>query len=177
MPRRSNTFYLTLHVKVAVALYLAHRSVGGELPRGSIAAAARGFGLHRHSIQKVWRQRQDCDALLEGRQARPPPPRPLTDDEVIDRVRAAPLCQRQSLRSLSAPTNIPKTTLMRYLKRSIICRKVSHVRPTLSATHEVRRLTWALAHGGAAYWFLFWWMYYTIGLLRKTYFAHLVGLC
>jgi hypothetical protein len=146
MPRRTNQQDLVPHVKVAVALFLAQRSVGGSLPRGSIAAATAGFGLHRHSIRKVWRQRHDCAALPEGRRTRTPPPRHLTDDEVVERVRAVPLCQRQSLRSLAAATSIPKTTMLRYLKRSVIRRKVSRVRPTLSASHEVRRLTWALAH-------------------------------
>ncbi|KAG3077674.1 hypothetical protein PI125_g21194 [Phytophthora idaei] len=136
MPRHLNQQDLPPHVKVAVALHLAQRSVGGRLPQGGIAAAAAGFGSHRHN----------SSVLLGDRQQRPPLPRRLTDDEVVERVRDAPLSQRQSLRSLAAATGIPKTTLLRYLKSSVICRKVSRVRPTLSAAHEMWRLSWALAH-------------------------------
>ncbi|KAG2824354.1 hypothetical protein PC129_g8777 [Phytophthora cactorum] len=146
MPRHPNQQDLPPHGKVAVALHLAQRSVGGRLPQGSITAAAAGFGLHRHTISKVWRQRHNSSVLLGSRQQRPLLPRRLTDDEVVERVRDAPLSQRQSLRSLAAATGIPKTTLLRYLKRSVICRKVSRVRPTLLAAHEMRRLSWALAH-------------------------------
>ncbi|KAG6943006.1 hypothetical protein JG688_00017822, partial [Phytophthora aleatoria] len=84
-------------------------------------------------------------ALLQGRQQRPPPPRRLDDDEVVERVRKVPLCQWQNLRSLSAATGIPKTTLLRYVKHSVIQRRISRVRPTLTPAHETRRLAWAFA--------------------------------
>ncbi|POM74333.1 Hypothetical protein PHPALM_8725 [Phytophthora palmivora] len=124
MPRRQHQHDLSPHVKVAVALYLSQRSVGGHLPRGSIASAAAGFGLHRHTISKVWQHRHNSAALMGSRQQRPPPPRRLTDDEVVERVRDVPLCQRQSLRLLAAATCIPKTTLLRYLKRNVMRRNL-----------------------------------------------------
>jgi hypothetical protein len=136
MPRHPNTFYLTPHVKMAVAPI---GQSAANFQEAALLPLLEASDCTTTPFSKVGRQR--CDALLEDQQARPPPPRHLTDGKVIGRVRAAPLCQRQSLRSLSAATNIPKTTLMRYLKRSVIRRKVSRVRPTLLATHGVRRLT------------------------------------
>ncbi|KAK1934101.1 hypothetical protein P3T76_011304 [Phytophthora citrophthora] len=146
MPRGPRQRDVPPHVKVALALYLVERSLGSSLPVGAIADAAKGFGLHRHTVSKVCRQRGDVVDLLQARTPRPPPPCRLSDDEVVERVRSTPLCQRQSLRSLSVATCIPKTTLMRYLKRSIIQRRISRVKPTLTSSHKTRRLSWALAH-------------------------------
>ncbi|POM78418.1 Hypothetical protein PHPALM_4049 [Phytophthora palmivora] len=90
MPRRQNQHDLSPHVKVAIALYLSQRSVGGYLPRGSIALAAVGFGLQRHTISKVWQQRHNSAAQMGSRQQRPSPPRRLTDDEEVERFRDVP---------------------------------------------------------------------------------------
>ncbi|KAG6942304.1 hypothetical protein JG687_00019138 [Phytophthora cactorum] len=131
--------------KVAVTLFLAVRSVRDRLPHGSVAVAAPGFGLDRHTIRKIWRQHHNVSALVQGRQQRPPPPRRLTDEEVVERVGDTPLCQRQNLRSLSAATGIPKITLLHYLKRSVIQWQILRVRPTLTPAYRTLWLAWALA--------------------------------
>jgi hypothetical protein len=146
MPRSPQKRDISPQQKVADALYLTQRTVGDRLLRGVVGAAARGFGLHRHTVSKVWRLRNNLAELLQGRQQRPPPPRRLTDTEVVERVRNVPLCQRLCLRSVSAATFNPNTTLLRYLRRSVIQRKISRVRPTLTPDHEARRLSWALSH-------------------------------
>ncbi|KAK1928351.1 hypothetical protein P3T76_016181 [Phytophthora citrophthora] len=141
MPRGPRQRDVPPHVKVTLALYLVERSLSGSLPVGAFADAAKGFTLHRHTVSKVWRQRCDAVALLQARTPCPPPPCRLNDDEIVERVRSTPLCLRQSLRSLSVVTCIPKITLMRYLKRSIIQRRISRVKPTLTSSHKIRRLS------------------------------------
>ncbi|KAF4035598.1 hypothetical protein GN244_ATG12380 [Phytophthora infestans] len=95
MPRKPRQKDVSPQLKVTIALYLAQRAVSGRLPRGSIAIAASGLGLHRHTISKVWRLQHNSAVLLQARERRSPPPRRLKESEVVDRVRDVPLCQRQ----------------------------------------------------------------------------------
>ncbi|KAG6969653.1 hypothetical protein JG688_00005227 [Phytophthora aleatoria] len=66
MPRKPCQKDVPPQLKVAAVLYLAHRAIGGRLPRGSIVTAASGFGLHRHTVSKVWRLHHNSAALLRG---------------------------------------------------------------------------------------------------------------
>ncbi|KAK1940435.1 hypothetical protein P3T76_007886 [Phytophthora citrophthora] len=133
------------HVKVALALYLVERSIGGSPPVGAIDDAAKGFRLHRHTVSKVWRQRGDAVALLQARTPRPPPPCRFNDDEVVERVSSTPLPASELSVAFGGDMH-SQTAIMRYLKRSIIQRRISRVKPTLTSSHKIRRLSWALAH-------------------------------
>ncbi|KAG6962949.1 hypothetical protein JG687_00006835, partial [Phytophthora cactorum] len=63
-----------------------------------------------------------------------------TREKVAAQVAAVPVCERQTLASLSKATRIPTTTLWRYVKIGWLRRAVSHVKPALSDAHKFRRL-------------------------------------
>jgi hypothetical protein len=60
--------------------------------------------------------------------------------ELEARIRNVPLKQRKTIRSLSFSTNIPKSTLLRYLKQGLLKRSTSSIKPTLTAANVQCRI-------------------------------------
>lgn len=145
MPRSLCSKNLSPSVRVAVALYLSNCAIGGQLPKGTVKATATAFGIGRTFVWKIWRLRRATDTLLAPSYSVRPSPTKLAPEEVAMRVKAMPLCQRQTLRSLSQATGIPTTTLSRHLSSKTIRRAVCRVKPTITTEHKRRRLAFALA--------------------------------
>ncbi|ETI30185.1 hypothetical protein F443_22697 [Phytophthora nicotianae P1569] len=145
MPRTTGAHDIKPETRVAVVIFLTTLSKEGRLCYGTITRAKKVFRLSRASIRGIWDRRSDPSALVLPRKPYPRRPTRLSPKEVGERVAAVPLCQRQTLRALEAASGIPRSTLHRYLKANTLRRFISRVKPSLTATHKLQRLTWALA--------------------------------
>ncbi|KAE9024575.1 hypothetical protein PR001_g12645 [Phytophthora rubi] len=129
----------------AIALFLAERSVNGRLKRGAAPAAAARFGCCRQQAIKIFKQKLlGLPAPTRGR-----PPASASSAFIaqrVARVSATPHRRRQTLRAMAHATNIPKTTLLRYISKKLVQRVTVRVKPTLSEDHKRRHLAYALAH-------------------------------
>ncbi|ETI51616.1 hypothetical protein F443_05081 [Phytophthora nicotianae P1569] len=135
MPRTTGALDIKPEIRVAVAIFLTTLSKEGRLSTAPSLMPRKG----------IWDRRRDPSALVLPRKPYPRWPTRLSPKEVDERVAAVPLCQRQTLRALEAASGIPRSTLHRYLKVNTLRRFISRVKPSLTATHKLQRLTWALA--------------------------------
>ncbi|ETP21394.1 hypothetical protein F441_05085 [Phytophthora nicotianae CJ01A1] len=135
MPRTTGALDIKPEIRVAVAIFLTTLSKEGRLSTAPSLVPRKG----------IWDRRSDPSALVLPRKPYPRRPTRLSPKEVGERVAAVPLCQRQTLRALEAASGIPRSTLHRYLKANTLRRFISRVKPSLTATHKLQRLTWALA--------------------------------
>ncbi|KAG6943970.1 hypothetical protein JG687_00018127, partial [Phytophthora cactorum] len=117
---------------------------------------------------QVWRL-QGAPAFLQTKRAPSPPSLKRTPPEISAAVRAAPHGHRRTIQSLADATGIPPTSIYRYLKRGLVRRAVSRVKPSLSSAHKQRRLEFAFGKvkTEAGYWFDL--MYNTIHVDEKWF--------
>lgn len=146
MPRKPLAKDVRPETRVAIAIFLAAKSVGGVFPHGAVKKAAEWFALSRWTISRVWSMRARPASMILPRKPRSHTPTKLSPLEVAELVQAIPLCLRQTIRSLTAATGIPPATLARHLAKKTIRRVITRVKPTLSDEHKKRRLAFALAH-------------------------------
>ncbi|ETP44281.1 hypothetical protein F442_09112, partial [Phytophthora nicotianae P10297] len=156
------------NTRVAVAVFLATRSKEGHLRYGTVSLAVKVFYISRAAIEQIWALRNEPSSLVLPRKAYPRRSTRLSKEEIAERVAAAPLCQRQTIRSLAAASGIARSTLHRHLKNRILRRFICRVKPKLSEAHKLQRLSWALDHVqraiGTSYFFI---NYFTGGILYR----------
>ncbi|EGZ17926.1 hypothetical protein PHYSODRAFT_300819 [Phytophthora sojae] len=145
MGRAKGTADIPEETRQAIALFLAERSVGGRLKRGAASAAASRFGCCRQQATKIFMQK--LLSLPKPRRGRPPASTStVLIAQRVARIAATPHRRWQTLGALAHATNIPKTTLLRYISKKLVQRVTVRVKPTLSEDHKWKRLAYALAH-------------------------------
>ncbi|OWZ00302.1 hypothetical protein PHMEG_00028539, partial [Phytophthora megakarya] len=129
----------------AIALFFAERSGNGRLKRGAAVAAAAKYGCCRQRALIIFKEKY----IGQNRARRGRPPASGNSElvaEGIKRIMATPSRRRQTLRAMAHAPNVPKTTLLRCIKKDLVKRVTVRVKPTLSEDHKRRRLAYALAH-------------------------------
>lgn len=149
MPSKSKTKNLTLNERIAVVVALSEFCSDGVLARGTIASTALQFKYHRHTVERAWQRRQesgtasiDLSSRMKGTVGRR---LKRTDDELIQAIESVSLSKRGTLRTLAAAAKVPQTTLHRLLRRGVLRRCNSRVKPFLTPTNKIVRRQFALA--------------------------------
>ncbi|EGZ16375.1 hypothetical protein PHYSODRAFT_334566 [Phytophthora sojae] len=115
MPRTVGAKDITPGVRVAVVVFIDTLSKEGRLPYGTIVRAKKLFKLSRAAVETIWGLRGD------------------------------PVVLREALRALEAASAISRSTLHRHLKSKVLRHFIWRVKPALTGSHKLQRLTWALA--------------------------------
>ena len=125
--------------KQQLLLKLYEVSVRGVIPRGRIAELANEYGCSSRTVARIWKMRAtgNVSTLRKGRCGRKVL---FHENEVNERIAAAPLCQRQTLRDTGEATGIAKSTLARYLKINVFKRSNTTLRPILTDANKAQRL-------------------------------------
>jgi hypothetical protein len=117
------------------------------LDHGSISLAAKKFKLFRNTISKFWSRakealRADKPINMTSNKSKNGKKRAFFDENVI---KQAPLWKRQTLRSTSEATGIPKSTLFDKLKYGQIKRHSNSIKPLLTPVNKTQRLSFAIS--------------------------------
>ena len=140
---------LTAGEKRQILDELLKKSNDGNLPHGMLQKTADKFNLERRKMYNIWNTYKDqknkkkpvkleSNRHNSGRKA-------IDKSDVLRRMESVPLDNRKSLRSLSTSLSIPTTTLHRHLSSLNIAKKKSRKDPTITDSHKIRRLKWALS--------------------------------
>ncbi|RHY40287.1 hypothetical protein DYB38_011475 [Aphanomyces astaci] len=121
---------------------MAHLVDSKKLIRGALNKIALDFGVHRGTVQRVWKRANvDLDNTLRPcsdiSSRKKNSGRNLKHANVADRLRAIPKGRRATFRSIAAAMGISRTTLHRYYRRGIFTKYTSSVRPALTAANKV----------------------------------------
>ncbi|KAG3056439.1 hypothetical protein PI124_g22534 [Phytophthora idaei] len=147
MPRTPGKCDLSTETKVSAVLFMASLAASGSRATAAVNAAIAKFSLSARAVWGLWKDRVNVASLLAPpRRIKVPKPTKRTREEDAAQVAAVPVCERQTLPSLSEATGIPTTTLWRYVKAGRLRRAVSHVKPALTDAHKVRRLIYCMMH-------------------------------
>jgi hypothetical protein len=110
---------LTNEQRLSIFCELLKISDNGKLPFGIIQQTAEKYNLGRKSISSIWKQGRksmnetgvvNVNSQKKGRSGR------KEKKYNLDIIRNIPLEQRGSIRQLSAISNIPYSSLRRYIK-------------------------------------------------------------
>ncbi|RHY74459.1 hypothetical protein DYB34_008354 [Aphanomyces astaci] len=109
---------------------MAHLVDSKKLIRGALNKIALDFGVHRGTVQRVWKRANvDLDNTLRPcsdiSSRKKNSGRNLKHANVADRLRAIPKGRRTTFRSIAAAMGIPRTTLHRYYRRGIFTKYTS----------------------------------------------------
>lgn len=132
------------HSGVLVMLTRGFRA-NGKLSHELVQSAMVKFNYKSpKSIRRLWNKYKDPIIKGEGfklerngvsgRKIKFPP------DELQIKIRAVPLKQRKTIRSLSFATGIPRSTLLRYLQHGLLKRTTSSIKPKLTPANVQRRI-------------------------------------
>ena len=111
-----------------------------SLPDVSESQIRRIWKKHKSSIMQGKMpelKRQGAQGKKLGR------PFNMSPEEFRARIRDVPFHKRKTLRSLSHATGIPRSTLNDYLRRGILRRRQSSIKPFLTEANRLRRYNWA----------------------------------
>ncbi|RHY37225.1 hypothetical protein DYB30_010981 [Aphanomyces astaci] len=136
---------LTEEVKRKVIKALQERVCLGKLPRGTMKAMATEFELDRGTIRELWRRfQQGC--LKSRKYGRTGPTTRYTAEVVIAKIQEIPRIQRSNMRDISEASGISISTISRALKKGIIKRRSSRLKPLLTEENMRERLQYCGAH-------------------------------
>lgn len=131
----------TLEEREEVVRFLLMHYIDGELKRGSIAAAATQFSLHRNMVHRIWSRRDDMGCRKKERVGSKP-------KHVLSDVKAAMerIPQRLRVHSTAAQIDIPKSTLFDLMKTDEIYRSSGRIKPRLTERNRTQRIDFILKH-------------------------------
>ena len=119
------------------------RSNNGTLHKKDTAFVAAQFGLHIRSVQRVWKRGKTqlksnvpvvISSLKKGRVGRKAIPVDL------EALRNIPLKERMTIEDVCAKLNMSKWKIQRYLKKGLIRRHSSSIKPYLTQANKRSRL-------------------------------------
>lgn len=108
---------------------------------------AAQFGLKIRAVQRVWKRGKMqlanfvpivVSSLKKGRVGRKPVPVDL------EALRSIPLKERMTIEDVCAKLNISKWAIQRYLKKGLIRRHSSSIKPFLTEVNKKARLKWCV---------------------------------
>ena len=122
---------------------LLARSNNGKLGKKDTTIVADQFGLHIRSVQRVWKRGKTqlksnvpvvISSLKKGRVGRKAIPVDL------EALRNIPLKERMTIEDVCAKLNMSKWKIQRYLKKGLIRRHSSSIKPYLTQANKRSRL-------------------------------------
>ncbi|KAG6965694.1 hypothetical protein JG688_00007083 [Phytophthora aleatoria] len=126
------------------------RSTQGKPRRGAMHEVAAQFGVHRKTVQRLWRRAKENAALsgiyeapsrkhLTGR-------RPRDLSSALERLRHVDLQRRTTIRSAAAACGVSASTLFRRLKQGKLRSSTSVALPLLTEDNLQARLKFCFDH-------------------------------
>ena len=134
-------------VRKQVYQALLARSNNGTLHKEDIAFVAAQFDIHRRTAQRVWNRGKTqlysnvsvvVSSLKKGRVGRKAIPFDL------EALRNIPLKERMTIEDVCAKLNMSKWRVQNYLKKGLIRRHSSSIKPYLTEANKKSRLQWCV---------------------------------
>ena len=120
----------------------------GKLERGALTRAAIALGVGSSTMTRYWRRYRKAIVSPEHHELNVQRAkgsgikRRFAVPQVHAMVKAVPFRYRQNIRSLSAKTGIPRTTLHRYLQIGLLQKSRSTIKPILTAVNKAQRISY-----------------------------------
>lgn len=132
---------ITQEQREEIARFLHERLHDAELRRGSIAAAAAHFNLHRNTIGLIWSRRADLSGKKKGRVGRK---KKYVIADVKKAMEAVELRLRQTIRATATEIGMPKSSFADLLHNDEIRRTSTRIHPQLTPDNKIQRLDFVL---------------------------------
>ena len=126
-----------------------------ELKYGTLKAASEKFSCNRNTITNIWNRAKkshseggpmDVKHKRKGRCGH----KPIDRTANLEMMRRAPMTRRQTVRSLAHTIRMPVSSTFNLLKKQVITRVSSRLKPTLTSENEETRLRFAAEHVDAS---------------------------
>ena len=126
---------------------LLARSKNGKLGKKDTSIVAEHFGLHIQAVQRLWKRGKtqlvnfipvEVSSRKKGRCGRKATPFHL------EQLRDIPLKDRMTIEDLCSKLNISKWKIQRFLKKGLIRRHSSSIKPYLTDANKKARLQWCV---------------------------------
>jgi len=126
---------------------LLARSKNGKLGKDYTKEVATQFGHDRRAVQRLWQRGKialannipvDLGSRKRGRVGRKASPVNL---EVLRNI---PLKERMTIEDVCAKLNMSKCTIIKYLKKGLLRRHSSSIKPYLTQANKTSRLKWCV---------------------------------
>ena len=138
---------MTEELRKQVYQALLARNMNGKLGKCDTRVVAEQFGLHIRVVQCLWKRGKIplaqnipvvVASLKKGRCGRKATPLDL------EALRNIPLKQRMTIEDVSSRLGISKSRIQRYLKKGLLRRHSSSIKPYLTDANKKTRLKWCI---------------------------------
>jgi len=138
---------MTEELRKQVYQALLARSNNGKLHKNDTASVAAQFGLHIRSVQRLWKRGKIQLAnsasvvvcsLKKGKVGRKAIPVDL------EALRNLPLKERMTIEDVCQQLNMSKWRIQKYLKKGLLRRHSSSIKPYLTEVNKRSRLQWCV---------------------------------
>jgi len=135
------------HLRQQVYQALLMRSNNGKLGKHDTTIVGEQFGMKIRTVQRIWKQGKDqlrqnipvmVPNLKKGRSGHKAIPFDL------ERLGDIPLKQRMTIEDVSSRLGINKCRIQRYLKKGLLRRHSSSIKPYLTDANKKTRLKWCI---------------------------------
>ncbi|XP_066324288.1 uncharacterized protein [Miscanthus floridulus] len=144
-PHRRKEMFEELRKQVYQALLA--RSNNGKLGKKDTAFVAAQFGLHIRSVQRLWKRGKIqlansvpvvVSSLKKGKVGR------KTIPVDLEALRNIPLKERMTIEDVCMKLNMSKWKIQKYLKKGLLRRHSSSIKPYLTEANKRSRLKWCV---------------------------------
>ena len=150
LPAHPNKKDLTKSLRMQIVSMLQGMENDGSLPRGSVTAIAKRFGVARCTVHRLWkRAARTCATGLinspdfNSRKKNSGRPPIYPTEFVREGVKDVPLRKRQTQWKLATSMGVSKTTVQRWIVASTIRVHSNSLKPILTEENKLARLLMA----------------------------------
>ena len=123
----------------------------GRLSHELIQAVKLKYGYKSDkAVRQIWKKHKQAvlngDPIVIHRKKGSGRKHKFTGDGLSERIRGVPRPQRKTLRSLSHVSGIPKSTLHDYVRRGLLQRTTSSIKPSLTPANLQKRVDYCMSH-------------------------------
>ncbi|BAT09674.1 Os10g0117400 [Oryza sativa Japonica Group] len=138
---------MTEEVRKQVYQALLARSKNGKLGKKDTRVVADQFGLHIRAVQRLWKRGKiplanfipvDLGSRKKGRVGRKAIPVDL------EQLRNIPIKDRMTIEDVCSKLNMSKWRIQRYLKKGLLRRHSSSIKPYFTEANKKSRLKWCV---------------------------------
>ena len=132
--------------QVALGHLLSKANSNNHLPYGAYAEVVAKTGVHRNTLSTIWKRHCNGEDICNRRGHGGSKKGDKTKEIISNKLTQIDVHKRGTIRSLEQNLQIGNTTTYRALRKGLIKKVITHVKPSLNPKQKIERLDFCIKH-------------------------------
>ena len=132
--------------QVALGHLFSKANSNNDLSYGSFSEVVAKTGVHRNTLRTIWTRHCNGEDICNRRGHGGSKKGDKTKEIISNKLTQIDVHKRGTIRSLAQNLQIGNTTIHRALRKGLIKKVITHVKPSLNTKQKIERLDFCIRH-------------------------------